>query len=468
LQAYKHYKNKIMPGFTVAIVGRPNVGKSTLFNRLVEQRKAIVDDFSGVTRDRQYGICDWNGKVFNVIDTGGFVSHSEDVFEKEIRTQVHIAIEEANVVLFVVDAGAGTTELDNEMAMVLRRSQKPVILVVNKVDNAARQLDATEFYAYGFDNTIMIASASGSGTGDMLDMVTSFIPEDYVNDEDVIWVEEEDEYGQMIKVAYPKNPIPKIAIIGQPNAGKSTLLNALTGKHRTIVSDIAGTTRDSIHTHYNMFGKEFVLIDTAGIRKKKNVNEDLEFYSVIRAINAMDEADVCMLLIDAEVGITAQDVNIYSLAARKGKGIIVLVNKWDKIQGKQTNTARDYEKQLKERLQPFCDVPVVFISAQEKQRIFQAMEQALEVYENRQKKIPTSVLNDAMLKEVEIFKPPMMRGHNVRIKFVMQIPTMVPSFAFYSNHPDEIKKPYQNFLENKLRHHFGFKGVPIKIFFRNK
>jgi GTP-binding protein len=314
----------------------------------------------------------------------------------------------------------------------------------------------------------MIASASGSGTGDMLDMVTSFIPEDYVNDEDVIWVEEEDEYGQMIKVAYPKNPIPKIAIIGQPNAGKSTLLNALTGKHRTIVSDIAGTTRDSIHTHYNMFGKEFVLIDTAGIRKKKNVNEDLEFYSVIRAINAMDEADVCMLLIDAEVGITAQDVNIYSLAARKGKGIIVLVNKWDKIQGKQTNTARDYEKQLKERLQPFCDVPVVFISAQEKQRIFQAMEQALEVYENRQKKIPTSVLNDAMLKEVEIFKPPMMRGHNVRIKFVMQIPTMVPSFAFYSNHPDEIKKPYQNFLENKLRHHFGFKGVPIKIFFRNK
>lgn len=457
-----------MPGFTVAIVGRPNVGKSTLFNRLVEQRKAIVDDFSGVTRDRQYGICDWNGKVFNVIDTGGFVSDSEDIFEKEIRTQVHIAIDEAHVVLFVVDAGAGITPIDEDMAKILNTSKKPVVLVVNKVDNPEKQLAATEFYALGFEHVVMIASASGHGTGDMLDFVTDYIPSDYVNDEDVIWVEEENEYGEMVKVAYPKNPIPKVAIIGQPNAGKSTLLNALTGKDRTIVSDVAGTTRDSIHTHYNMFGKEFVLIDTAGIRKKKNVNEDLEFYSVIRAINAMDEADVCMLLIDAEVGITAQDVNIYSLATRKGKGIVVLVNKWDKVPNKQTNTARDYERQLKERLQPFCDVPVMFISAQEKQRIFQAMEKTLEVYENRQKKIATSVLNEVMLKEVDIYKPPMMRGHSVRIKFVMQIPTVVPSFAFYSNHPEEIKRPYQNFLENKLREHFGFNGVPIKIFFRKK
>lgn len=457
-----------MPGFTVAIVGRPNVGKSTLFNRLVEQRQAIVDDFSGVTRDRQYGICDWNGKVFNIIDTGGFVSDSEDIFEKEIRTQVHIAIEEANVILFVVDAYSGITLLDEDIAKVLRHSQKPVILVVNKVDNAKRQLDATEFYSMGFDLIDMIASASGQGTGDMLDKVVSFIPTDYINDEDVIWVEEENDYGELVKVAYPKNPIPKIAIIGQPNAGKSTLLNALTGTERTIVSSIPGTTRDSIHTHYNMFGKEFVLIDTAGIRKKKNVNEDLEFYSVIRAINAMDDADVCMLLIDAEVGITAQDVNIYSLAARKGKGIVVLVNKWDSVKDKQTNTARDYERNLKERLQPFCEVPVLFISAQEKTRIFQAMEKTLEVYHNRLKKIPTSVLNEAMLKETELYKPPMMRGYNVRIKFVMQLPTMVPSFAFYSNHPDDIKRPYQNFLENKIRQHFGFEGVPIKIFFRKK
>ncbi|HTO15741.1 MAG TPA: ribosome biogenesis GTPase Der [Edaphocola sp.] len=457
-----------MQGFTVAIVGRPNVGKSTLFNRLVEQRQAIVDDFSGVTRDRQYGICDWNGKSFNVIDTGGFVSDSEDVFEREIRTQVHIAIEEAHVILFVVDTSEGITLLDEDMAKVLSRSSKPVILVVNKVDNPKRQLAATEFYSFGFEHIVMIASASGQGTGDMLDMVTGFIPTDYVNNEDVIWVEEENEYGELIKVPYPKNPIPKIAIIGQPNAGKSTLLNALVGKERSIVSDIPGTTRDAIHTQYNMFQKEFILIDTAGIRKKKSVNEDLEFYSVIRAIKAMDEADVCMMLLDAEVGITAQDINIYSLATRKGKGIVVLINKWDKIEGKTTNTAKEYEKKLKERLLPFCDVPVMFISAQEKQRIFQAMEKALEVYETRKQKIATSVLNEVMLKETEYYKPPMARGLNVRIKFVMQIPTIVPSFAFYSNRPEDIKKPYQNFLENKLRQHFGFHGVPINIFFRKK
>lgn len=457
-----------MSGFTVAIVGRPNVGKSTLFNRLIEQRKAIVNDFSGVTRDRQYGLCEWNGKIFNVIDTGGFVNNSDDVFEREIKAQVHIAIEEANVIVFVTDAGSGVTEMDNDLAEVLQKSNKPVILVVNKVDNSKRQLDATEFYVYGFEHTYFIASASGSGTGDMLDAVTSFIPEDHVNEEDVIWEEQEDEYGEIIRVAVPKNPIPKFAIIGQPNAGKSTLLNALTGKQRTIVSDIAGTTRDSIHTYYNMFEKEFILIDTAGIRKKKHVTEDLEFYSVIRAINAMDEADVCMLMIDASVGITAQDVSIFSLAARKGKGIVVLVNKWDTITDKGSNTARDYEKALKQRLEPFTDVPVIFISAQDKLRIFQAMEKALEVYANRTRRIPTAQLNEIMLKEVERFKPPIVRGHSVRIKFVMQLPTAVPSFAFYTNHPDEIKRPYQNFLENKLREHFYFSGVPIKIFFRNK
>lgn len=457
-----------MSGFTVAIVGRPNVGKSTLFNRLIEQRKAIVNDFSGVTRDRQYGLCEWNGKIFNVIDTGGFVNNSDDVFEREIKAQVHIAIEEANVIVFVTDAGSGVTEMDNDLAEVLQKSNKPVILVVNKVDNSKRQLDATEFYVYGFEHTHFIASASGSGTGDMLDAVTSFIPEDHVNEEDVIWEEQEDEYGEIIRVAVPKNPIPKFAIIGQPNAGKSTLLNALTGKQRTIVSDIAGTTRDSIHTYYNMFEKEFILIDTAGIRKKKHVTEDLEFYSVIRAINAMDEADVCMLMVDASVGITAQDVNIFSLAARKGKGIVVLVNKWDTITDKGSNTARDYEKALKQRLEPFTDVPVIFISAQDKLRIFQAMEKALEVYANRTRRIPTAQLNEIMLKEVERFKPPIVRGHSVRIKFVMQLPTAVPSFAFYTNHPDEIKRPYQNFLENKLREHFYFSGVPIKIFFRNK
>jgi GTP-binding protein len=458
-----------MPGFTIAIVGRPNVGKSTLFNRLLEQRKAIVDDFSGVTRDRQYGISDWNGKTFNVIDTGGFVSRSEDVFEKEIRKQVLIAIEEADILLFVTDVTAGITDLDDEMAQVLRKSNKPVFLVVNKVDNSERQLDATEFYVLGFDPTFFLSSISGSGTGELLDEVTRLMPES-VKDADVEmeYEEIEDEDGNIVKMAREKNPIPKIAIIGQPNAGKSTLLNALTGTERSIVSDIAGTTRDPIHTHYNQFGKEFILIDTAGLRKKKNVTEDLEFYSVIRAIKAMDEADVCMLLIDAEKGMTAQDVNIFSLAERKGKGIVILVNKWDTLEAKETNTARDYEKRLKERIAPFTDVPVIFTAATEKLRIFQAMEKALEVFDNRLRRVQTSVLNEIMQKEIERFTPPVVRGHAVRIKFVMQIPTHTPAFAFYSNHPDDIKTPYRNFLENKLRSHFNFTGVPIKIFFRKK
>ena len=438
-----------MPGFTVAIVGRPNVGKSTLFNRLLEERKAIVDDVSGVTRDRQYGVADWNGKVFNV--TGGFVARSEDVFEREIRKQVHIAVDEADLILFVCDTATGITGQDTEMADVLRRSTKPVLLVVNKVDNPERALFATEFYALGFDKTFMISSISGSGTGELLDELVEHITEPEV-------ATDLDKDG---------NPLPKFAIIGQPNAGKSTLLNALINQERTIVSDVAGTTRDTIHTHYKLFGKEFMLIDTAGIRKKKNVSEDLEFYSVIRAIRAMDEADVCMLLIDASVGVTAQDVNIFSLATRKGKGVVILVNKWDLVP-KETNTARDYEKLIKEKIAPMTDVPVIFISASEKTRIFQGMEKALEVFENRNRRITTSVINEIMLKEIERFPPPMTRGYSVKIKFVQQVPTHVPSFAFFCNHPDGIKEPYKNFLENKIRSHFNFSGVPVRIFMRQK
>lgn len=457
-----------MAGFTVAIVGRPNVGKSTLFNRLLEQRKAIVDDYSGVTRDRQYGLCEWNGKVFNVIDTGGFVSRSEDVFEKEIRKQVVIALDEADVILFVTDATTGITDLDTDMADVLRRTNKPVLLAVNKVDNHQLQLMANEFYSMGFEDTFFIAANSGSGSGELLDKVTFFMKDEGVEKVEMEKVTVEDEDGNLVTFERPKNPIPKIAIIGQPNAGKSTLLNAFVGEERTIVSDIAGTTRDSIHTHYNQFGKEFILIDTAGLRKKKNVKEDLEFYSVIRAIRAMDESDVCILLIDAEQGITAQDVNIFSLAARKGKGLVILVNKWDAITDKQTNTARDYERMIKEKIAPFSDVPILFVSAKEKLRIFQAMEAAIEVMENKQRRIATSELNEVMLKEIERFTPPIVRGYSVRIKFVMQLPTHNPAFAFYSNHPDDIKGPYRHFLENELREHYNFKGVPLRIFFRKK
>lgn len=437
-----------MAGFTVAIVGRPNVGKSTLFNRLLEQRKAIVDDISGVTRDRQYGIADWNGKHFNVIDTGGFVSNSDDVFEKEIKKQVLIALDEANLLIFVCDTITGITDQDAEMAKLLRRSDKPVLLLVNKVDNAERALEATEFYSLGFEKTFFVSSISGSGTGEVLDELASHIPDE---------LEEEEE----------ENPLPKFIIIGQPNAGKSTLLNALTGKERTIVSDVAGTTRDTIHTHYKQFGKEFILIDTAGLRKKKNVHDNLEFYSVIRAVRAMDEVDVCMIVIDAEKGVTSQDVNIFSLAARRGKGVVLLVNKWDTV-AKETNTAKQYEDAIKKKIAPFNDVPIVFISATEKTRIFQGMEKALEVYECRKRRISTSKLNDIMLKEINHNPPPMTRGHAVKIKFVQQIPTVVPSFAFFANYPDAIKTPYKNFLENKLRSHFNFTGVPIRIFFRKK
>jgi len=435
--------------FTVAIIGRPNVGKSTLFNRLLEQRKAIVDDISGVTRDRQYGIAEWNGKNFNVIDTGGFVPRSEDIFEREIRKQVLIAVEEANALIFMVDAATGITDLDEAMADILRRSTKPVFLVVNKVDNHDRLLEATEFYRLGFDNLFFISSMSGSGTGELLDAVALLITEDESND------------------TLEKEGLPKFAIIGQPNVGKSSLLNALIGQERTIVSEIAGTTRDTIHTHYNLFNKEFILIDTAGIRRKTKVHEDLEFYSVIRAIKAMDEAHVCLMMLDAEKGISAQDLNIFSMASKKGKGIVLLVNKWDLVE-KGTNSARDYEKQLKERIAPFTDVPILFISAKEKTRIHKAIEVCLEVYENKQRKIATSKLNEVMLKAIESFHPPVVRGHPIKIKYVSQLPTPVPSFAFFCNFPDDVKQPYKNYLENQLREKFNFTGVPVRLFFRKK
>jgi GTP-binding protein len=435
-----------MPGFTLAIVGRPNVGKSTLFNRLLEQRKAIVEDTPGVTRDRQYGVSEWNGKSFNVIDTGGFVAGGDDIFEKEIREQVLIAVEEANALLFMVDASTGITTLDEAMADILRPAKKPVFLVVNKVDNNARLLEASEFYSLGFEHIFFISSMSGSGTGDVLDEVANLVS---VEAEEV------------------SEELPKIAIIGQPNVGKSSLLNAMVGEERTIVSDIAGTTRDTIHTHYNLFQKEFILIDTAGIRRKNKVHEDLEFYSVIRAIKAVDEADVCLMMIDAEKGIAQQDLNIFSLAVKKGKGIVFLVNKWDLVE-KVTNTAKDYEKKLKERLAPFTDLPVIFISAKEKTRVFKVIETALEVYESRHRRIPTSKLNEEMLPVIEAYRPPVVRGNSVKIKFVTQLPTAVPSFAFFTNYPDDIKTPYRNYLENKLREKFNFKGVPVRIFFRKK
>lgn len=422
------------------------MGKSTLFNRLLEQRKAIVEDTPGVTRDRQYGVSEWNGKTFNVIDTGGFVHGSDDIFEREIRKQVHIAVEEANAILFMCDVTTGITALDEAMAGILRPSKKPVFLVVNKVDNNARMLDATEFYSMGFEHTFFLSSISGSGTGEILDEVAKLITQDVVE---------------------PDKELPKIAIIGQPNVGKSSLLNAMVGSERTIVSDIAGTTRDTIHTHYNLFQKEFILIDTAGIRRKTKVHEDLEFYSVIRAIKAMDEADVCLMMIDAEKGIAQQDLNIFSLAVKKGKGIVFLVNKWDLLE-KSTNTAKDYEKELKKRLAPFTDVPVLFISAKEKTRVFKVIETALEVDSNRRRRIQTSKLNEEMLKAIEAYHPPVVRGNSVKIKFITQLPTAVPSFAFFTNYPDDIKAPYRNYLENQLRDKFNFKGVPVRIFFRKK
>jgi GTPase len=435
--------------FTVAIVGRPNVGKSTIFNRFIEMNKAIVDDISGVTRDRQYAVAEWCGKTFNLIDTGGFVNQTDDIFEKEIKKQVRIAIDEANLILFVVDVTCGITSLDDEMAHVLRKTSKPVLLMVNKVDNGERALLATEFYAMGFEKLFFVGSLSGSGTGELLDEIIDNIPADL-----------------------PPNPdeegLPKIAIVGQPNVGKSSMLNALVGVERTIVSDISGTTRDTIHTRYNQFGKDFILVDTAGIRKKAKVHEDLEFYSVIRAIKALDEADVCVLMVDAQEGFTSQDVNIFSLAARKGKGLVIVVNKWDLIEGKETMTTIKMEKTIREKTKPFVDIPIIFTSVTEKQRIFKTIETALEVFENRTRKIPTSKLNEIMLREIERMPPPFHRGNSIKIKYVSQLPVVVPSFTFYSNYPDAISGSYTNFLENKLREHFNFSGVPVRVFFRKK
>lgn len=432
--------------YTIAIVGRPNVGKSTFFNRMLGYRKAIVDNTSGVTRDRQYGIAEWGGKQFNLIDTGGFVSGSEDVFEKEIAKQVLTAIEESDAVVFITDVTTGITRLDDEVARLLRPSNKPVYLIVNKVDNYERQLEASEFYALGFKHVFYVSSISGSGTGDLLDEVVKNIPEETIGEE---------------------TNLPKFAIIGQPNVGKSSLLNALIGKERTIVSDVAGTTRDSVNTLYNLYGKQFILIDTAGIRRKVKVKEDLEFYSVIRAVKAMDDADVCLLILDAEKGITAQDLSIFSSATKRGKGIVLLINKWDLVE-KQTNTAKDYETLLKQKLAPFTDVPVLFISATEKTRIFQAMETALQVYENSRLKIPTAKLNDAIQKALESYRPPVVRGQTIKINYVTQLPTKVISFAFFCNFPRGVRQPYKNYLENKLREKFSLTGVPVRLFFRKK
>lgn len=432
-------------GNIVAIVGRPNVGKSTLYNRLIERRDAIIDDVSGVTRDRKYGVCEWNGKKFTVVDTGGFVKGSSDIFEMAIRDQVRIAIEEATVIVFMTDTTTGITDLDEEVADLLRRTKKDVFLTVNKVDNNSRLLDANEFYSLGFENLFFVAAISGSGTGDLLDAITEKVEEYVPNDDD----------------------IPKFAIIGQPNVGKSSLTNALLGEDRNIVTDIAGTTRDSIHSHYKKFGHEFLLIDTAGIRKKAKVHEDLEFYSVMRAINALEECEVCLLVLDATDGIESQDLSLFQLAYRRNKGIVVLINKWDLVE-KDTNTARDYEKQVRERLRPFDDVPILFISVLEKQRIHKVVETAMEVHHNRRRKIATSHLNDVMLEVIQAVPPPAHRSHLIKIKYVTQLPTYYPSFVFFCNHPKHVKESYRNFLENKIRENYDFKGVPITIYFREK
>ncbi|TCC89608.1 ribosome biogenesis GTPase Der [Pedobacter hiemivivus] len=429
----------------IAIVGRPNVGKSTLFNRLTESRKAIVDDFSGVTRDRHYGSAEWTDKQFTVIDTGGYVANSEDVFEAAIREQVVIAIEEATVLLFMVDVTTGITDLDDEIAQLLRRSKKPVFIVVNKVDNTQLQNEAAVFYSFGLGEIHPISSMTGSGTGDLLDEVIKHF-EDLPEEE---------------------NALPKLTIVGRPNVGKSSLINALIGKERNIVTPIAGTTRDSIHIHYNQFGHEFMFIDTAGLRKKTKVKENIEFYSVMRTIKAIEEADVVVLMIDAMDGLESQDVNIFHLAEKNKKGIVILVNKWDLVE-KNSKTVNVFEDQIRQKLQPFTDVPIIFTSVVNKQRIFQAIEAALEVFKNRGKKVPTSKLNDVMLPIIEKYPPPALKGKYIKIKYITQINGTSPMFAFFCNLPQYIKEPYKRFIENKLRENFDFSGVPIQIYFRQK
>lgn len=431
----------------LAIVGRPNVGKSTLFNRLVEQRKAIMDNESGVTRDRHYGYGEWIGKYFTVIDTGGYVTGSEDIFEEAIRNQVELAVEEASVILFMVDCTTGLTGLDQEFANVLRGTQKPLFIVANKADTAEKSYTMGEFYSLGLGEVYPVSSSNGSGTGELLDEVVKHF-------------EHEDEEN-------PEEGIPRIAILGRPNAGKSSFLNVLLGKERSIVTDIAGTTRDAINTRYKLYGKDFILTDTAGLRKKSKVKEDIEFYAVLRSIQALQDSDVCIVMIDAERGIEAQDLNIIGLAVKHNKGIVIMVNKWDLVE-KDTNTINKFRTAIQERL-PLQDyIPIIFTSVVKKQRIFQAIEKAVEVYENRQKRIPTSALNEKILPEIENYPPPAFKGKYIKIKYITQLPLHTPTFAFFCNLPQYIKPPYERYLENKIRDHFDFTGVPIRLFFRKK
>ncbi|MGB0776680.1 MAG: ribosome biogenesis GTPase Der [Flavobacteriaceae bacterium] len=433
----------------IAVVGRPNVGKSTLFNRLIQRREAIVDSVSGVTRDRHYGKSEWNGKEFSVIDTGGYVIGSDDIFEEEIRKQAILAIEEADIIVFVVDVETGITPMDTEVANILRQIDKPVFLAVNKVDNAMRDADAVEFYNLGLGEYYTISSINGSGTGELLDAVAKEIPE--VNEDDL---NEEDE-------------LPRFAVVGRPNAGKSSFINALIGEERNIVTDIAGTTRDAIDTHYTRFGFDFNLVDTAGIRKKSKVSEDLEFYSVMRAVRQIEHCDVAILMIDATRGFEGQDQNIFWLAEKNRKGIVILVNKWDLIE-KETNTMKKFEEKVRERIAPFTDVPIIFTSTTTKQRLLKALETAIEVFENRKKRIATSKLNEAMLDVVQQTPPPAIKGKYIKIKYCMQLPTPTPQFAFFANLPQYVRDPYKRFVENKLREIYDFSGVPLTIYFRQK
>ena len=433
-------------GNIVAIVGRPNVGKSTFFNRLIQKRQAIVDSVSGVTRDRHYGKTDWNGKEFSVIDTGGYIVGSDDIFEGEIRKQVDLAIEEANAILFLVDAQQGLTDMDHTVAKHLRKSDKPIFLVANKVDNGQIMQEAVELYALGMGDYFCISSINGSGTGELLDELIAKLPD----------AEAEEE-----------SDLPRFAIVGRPNVGKSSFVNALVGEERNIVTDIAGTTRDSLDTHYTKFGHDFVLVDTAGVRKKKKVSEDLEFYSVMRSIRSIEYSDVCLLLIDATLGFESQDQSIFHLADKNRKGIVILVNKWDLVD-KDTHTTKDYEEAIREKIAPFTDVPILFISALTKQRLLKALEIAIKVSEDRKARISTSKLNDVMLPFIEQNPPPATKGKYIRIKFCTQLPTKTPTFAFFANLPQYIKEPYKRYIENKLRESFNFSGVPLQIFFRKK
>ena len=430
----------------VAIVGRPNVGKSTLFNRLTESREAIVDEISGVTRDRNYGLCTWNGITFSVVDTGGYVKNSEDIFEEEINKQVHFAIDEADIILFMVDVTCSVHELDSSVADLLRKTGKKVILIVNKVDNNERLLDAAEFYRLGLGDYFPLSSINGSGTGELLDYVVKNLPEQPV---------------EMIP------EIPRVAIVGRPNVGKSSLVNSLLGEDRNIVTPVPGTTRDSIYTRYRKFRHDFMLVDTAGLRKKGKVSEDIEFYSVMRAIRTIENSDICLLMIDATRGIEAQDLNIVSLIHKNNKGMIILVNKWDLI-NKENNTAHLFEKEIKRNTAPFTDFPVLFISATNKQRIHKILDTVDHVNENRNRKIPTSELNDILLEMVRDNPPPALKGKHIKIKYVTQLPVYTPAFAFFCNLPQYVKEPYKRYLENRMREKFDFSGVPVRIFFRKK